>query len=92
MTEWRDDVKKVLFKAGLHNLPITFLFLDTQVPWAVGRVHGGLDTIPSSMASWKVVSPLCPGHLSVGWFLGGMAGTEGEGGPQMGRSAMWDQI
>lgn len=32
MTEWRDDVKKVLFKAGLHNLPITFLFLDTQVP------------------------------------------------------------
>ncbi|XP_023393798.1 dynein heavy chain 1, axonemal [Pteropus vampyrus] len=31
MTEWRDDVKKVLFKAGLHNLPITFLFVDTQI-------------------------------------------------------------
>lgn len=31
MTEWREDVKKVLLKAGLQNLPITFLFLDTQV-------------------------------------------------------------
>lgn len=71
MTEWRDDVKKVLFKAGLHNLPITFLFLDTQVPWAVGRVHGGLDTIPSSMASWKVVSPSCPGHCQWGVFWEG---------------------
>ncbi|XP_037386166.1 dynein axonemal heavy chain 1 isoform X5 [Talpa occidentalis] len=31
MTEWREDVKRVLFKAGLHNLPITFLFSDTQI-------------------------------------------------------------
>ncbi|XP_023368810.1 dynein heavy chain 1, axonemal [Otolemur garnettii] len=31
MVEWRDDVKKVLLKAGLHNLPITFLFSDTQI-------------------------------------------------------------
>ncbi|KAB1264271.1 Dynein heavy chain 1; axonemal [Camelus dromedarius] len=31
MTEWRDDVKKVLLKAGLHSLPITFLFSDTQI-------------------------------------------------------------
>uniref|UniRef100_G3TQL9 Dynein axonemal heavy chain 1 n=1 Tax=Loxodonta africana TaxID=9785 RepID=G3TQL9_LOXAF len=31
MTEWRDDVKKALLKAGLHNLPITFLFSDTQI-------------------------------------------------------------
>ncbi|XP_029774824.1 dynein heavy chain 1, axonemal isoform X2 [Suricata suricatta] len=31
MTEWREDVKKVLLKAGLHNLPITFLFSDTQI-------------------------------------------------------------
>uniref|UniRef100_G1R661 Dynein axonemal heavy chain 1 n=1 Tax=Nomascus leucogenys TaxID=61853 RepID=G1R661_NOMLE len=30
-SEWRDDVKKVLFKAGLQNLPITFLFSDTQI-------------------------------------------------------------
>ncbi|KAM7063036.1 dynein axonemal heavy chain 1 [Molossus nigricans] len=31
MTEWREDVKKVLLKAGLQNLPITFLFSDTQI-------------------------------------------------------------
>uniref|UniRef100_A0A9L0J1V5 Dynein axonemal heavy chain 1 n=1 Tax=Equus asinus TaxID=9793 RepID=A0A9L0J1V5_EQUAS len=31
MTEWREDVKKVLLKAGLHSLPITFLFSDTQI-------------------------------------------------------------
>lgn len=43
MAEWREDVKKVLFKAGMQNLPITFLFSDTQVPppWAVVRVQGG---------------------------------------------------
>ncbi|XP_032988956.1 dynein axonemal heavy chain 1 isoform X1 [Rhinolophus ferrumequinum] len=31
MTDWREDVKKVLLKAGLHNLPVTFLFSDTQI-------------------------------------------------------------
>lgn len=31
MSEWRDDVKKVLLKAGLQTLSITFLFSDTQV-------------------------------------------------------------
>ncbi|XP_040850525.1 dynein heavy chain 1, axonemal [Ochotona curzoniae] len=31
MTEWRDDIKKVLLKAGLQNMPITFLFADTQI-------------------------------------------------------------
>ncbi|ELV10380.1 Dynein heavy chain 1, axonemal [Tupaia chinensis] len=31
MSEWREDVKKVLLKAGLQNLPITFLFSDTQI-------------------------------------------------------------
>ncbi|XP_004676628.1 PREDICTED: dynein heavy chain 1, axonemal [Condylura cristata] len=31
MTEWREDVKRVLLKAGLQNLPITFLFSDTQI-------------------------------------------------------------
>uniref|UniRef100_A0A8C9DGR4 Dynein axonemal heavy chain 1 n=1 Tax=Prolemur simus TaxID=1328070 RepID=A0A8C9DGR4_PROSS len=31
MSEWREDVKKVLLKAGLHNLPVTFLFSDTQI-------------------------------------------------------------
>lgn len=44
MSEWREDVKKVLLKAGLQNLPITFLFSDTQVPvpGAAGKVHSGL--------------------------------------------------
>ncbi|XP_008850074.1 dynein heavy chain 1, axonemal [Nannospalax galili] len=31
MSEWREDVKKVLLKAGLQNLPITFLFSDSQI-------------------------------------------------------------
>ncbi|CAK6435519.1 unnamed protein product [Pipistrellus nathusii] len=31
MTEWREDVKKVLIKAGMQNMPITFLFSDTQI-------------------------------------------------------------
>uniref|UniRef100_A0A8C5ZKT2 Dynein axonemal heavy chain 1 n=1 Tax=Marmota marmota marmota TaxID=9994 RepID=A0A8C5ZKT2_MARMA len=31
MSEWREDVKKVLLKAGLQNQPITFLFSDTQI-------------------------------------------------------------
>ncbi|XP_053845413.1 dynein axonemal heavy chain 1 [Vidua macroura] len=31
MTEWRDDVRKVMMKAGLQSLPKTFLFVDTQI-------------------------------------------------------------
>ncbi|XP_021099656.1 dynein heavy chain 1, axonemal isoform X2 [Heterocephalus glaber] len=31
MSEWREDVKKALLKAGLQNLPITFLLSDTQI-------------------------------------------------------------
>ncbi|XP_036594745.1 dynein heavy chain 1, axonemal [Trichosurus vulpecula] len=31
MSEWRDDVKKILLKAGLLKLPVTFLFSDTQI-------------------------------------------------------------
>ncbi|XP_054992649.1 dynein axonemal heavy chain 1 [Sorex araneus] len=31
MAEWREDIKKVLLKAGLHNMPLTFLFVDTQI-------------------------------------------------------------
>lgn len=42
MTEWREDVKKVLLKAGLQSMSITFLFSDTQVQppqqWAGLRV------------------------------------------------------
>ncbi|XP_038005283.1 dynein heavy chain 1, axonemal [Motacilla alba alba] len=31
MTEWRDDVREVMKKAGLESLPKTFLFVDTQI-------------------------------------------------------------
>ncbi|XP_042305771.1 dynein axonemal heavy chain 1 isoform X2 [Sceloporus undulatus] len=31
MTEWRDDIKKIMMKAGLQSIPITFLFTDTQI-------------------------------------------------------------
>ncbi|KAL8212346.1 UNVERIFIED_CONTAM: Dynein heavy chain 1, axonemal [Gekko kuhli] len=31
MPEWREDIKKIMLKAGLHTLPITFLFTDTQI-------------------------------------------------------------
>ncbi|KAM4722817.1 dynein axonemal heavy chain 1 [Rhinophrynus dorsalis] len=31
MSEWREDIKGILLKAGLQNTPITFLFTDTQI-------------------------------------------------------------
>ncbi|XP_051667332.1 dynein axonemal heavy chain 1 [Manacus candei] len=31
MTEWREDVRKIMMKAGLQSLPKTFLFVDTQI-------------------------------------------------------------
>uniref|UniRef100_A0A8C4NSC2 Dynein, axonemal, heavy chain 1 n=1 Tax=Dicentrarchus labrax TaxID=13489 RepID=A0A8C4NSC2_DICLA len=30
-TEWREDIKSIMLKAGLQNLQITFLFVDTQI-------------------------------------------------------------
>lgn len=30
-TEWRDDIKSIMLKAGLKDKQITFLFVDTQV-------------------------------------------------------------
>ncbi|KAJ8259834.1 hypothetical protein GJAV_G00174010 [Gymnothorax javanicus] len=30
-TEWRDDIKSIMLKAGLRNEQITFLFVDTQI-------------------------------------------------------------
>lgn len=38
MTEWREDIKKIMLKAGLQSLPITFLFTDTQVIRSIGKV------------------------------------------------------
>ncbi|XP_054832932.1 dynein axonemal heavy chain 1 [Eublepharis macularius] len=31
MSEWREDIKKIMLKAGLQSLSITFLFTDTQI-------------------------------------------------------------
>ncbi|KAF5289736.1 hypothetical protein FQA39_LY03653 [Lamprigera yunnana] len=31
MTEWRDDLKKLLLKAGCEGKPLVFLFADTQI-------------------------------------------------------------
>lgn len=31
MTEWRDDIKTVMLKAGLYHQETVFLFSDTQV-------------------------------------------------------------
>ncbi|XP_075795609.1 dynein axonemal heavy chain 1 isoform X2 [Pelodiscus sinensis] len=31
MAEWREDIKKIMLKAGLQRLPITFLFTDSQI-------------------------------------------------------------
>ncbi|KAM6980842.1 dynein axonemal heavy chain 1 [Aplochiton taeniatus] len=31
LTEWREDIKNIMLKAGLQNVQITFLFVDTQI-------------------------------------------------------------
>lgn len=54
MSEWREDVKKVLLKAGLQNLPITFLFSDTQVqPYNSGQGSGWAE---QSVPKWYPIS------------------------------------
>jgi len=30
LTEWHEDLKKVMLKAGVDNNPVVFLFSDTQ--------------------------------------------------------------
>ncbi|RXN34314.1 dynein heavy chain axonemal [Labeo rohita] len=31
LVEWREDIKNIMLKAGLRNVQITFLFVDTQI-------------------------------------------------------------
>ncbi|XP_064422227.1 dynein axonemal heavy chain 1 [Latimeria chalumnae] len=31
VSEWREDIKGILLKAGLQNIQVTFLFVDTQI-------------------------------------------------------------
>ena len=35
--EWREDLRKVMMKAGLENNPTVFLFSDTQV-WRMEKI------------------------------------------------------
>lgn len=38
--EWREDLKNIMLKAGLNNVQITFLFVDTQVSYIYSLNHG----------------------------------------------------
>ena len=37
--EWREDLKSIMMKAGLLNVQITFLFVDTQVSYIYSSDH-----------------------------------------------------
>lgn len=43
VNEWREDLRKVMMKAGLENNPTVFLFSDTQV--MIGAISLRADTI-----------------------------------------------
>lgn len=84
MPEWREDVKKVLLKAGLQNLPITFLFSDTQVPLPQQRAGlGGLDTTPSEHSIPEGGQSFMPSSLSARADL--RRNRQDQVGPQMGK-------
>lgn len=38
INEWKDDLRKVMMKAGIEGQPVVFLFSDTQVMWQVFNV------------------------------------------------------
>lgn len=48
LTEWREDIKKTMFKAGLKNQQITFLFVDTQVQKKKKKKESALETFDGS--------------------------------------------
>lgn len=82
MTEWREDVKKVLIKAGMQNMPITFLFSDTQV--SSGQGSGWVNITPSILVSWMVVSVLHAQDTANG--VGLRRDSWDQGDPQLSRS------
>ncbi|NXR16043.1 DYH1 protein, partial [Semnornis frantzii] len=55
MTEWRDDVKKIMMKAGLESLPKTFLFVDTQI-----KSESFLEDINSLLNSGDIANVYSP--------------------------------
>jgi len=38
-SEWREDLKQCLMKAGLEDVPVVFLFNDAQIVFEVGRAQ-----------------------------------------------------
>lgn len=81
MTEWRDDIKKVLLKAGLQNMPITFLFADTQVG-ATTSVLGWCQGTPTH--GWVPSCPLAGTDLTKGQvelLVGAGLGADSQGKP-----------
>nr|XP_009665828.1 PREDICTED: dynein heavy chain 1, axonemal [Struthio camelus australis] len=54
-TEWRDDVKKIMLKAGLQSLPMTFLFADTQI-----KSESFLEDINSMLSSGDIPNIYSP--------------------------------
>jgi dynein heavy chain len=49
VTEWRDDLKRILKEAGTGAAPVTFLFADTQIKW-----EGMLEDINGILNSGEV--------------------------------------
>ena len=47
LTDWHDDLKKVMLKAGVEKKPVVFLFSDTQVSGA------GETTISSRCCAYR---------------------------------------
>ena len=59
MMEWREDLKKVMMKAGLENIPIVFLFSDTQV--RPSRLYQ-LREVPPGQATAVLINQLLIGR------------------------------
>merc|ERR1712182_16517 len=55
ISDWHDDLRKVLKTAGGHCKPVTFLFTDTQIKYEsfVEDINGLLNSgdVPNLMAS-----------------------------------------
>ena len=49
VTEWRDDIKRILKDAGTGQVPVVFVFVDTQIKW-----EGMLEDINAVLNSGEV--------------------------------------
>jgi len=48
LSEWHDDLKQVMLKAGVENNPVVFLFSDTQVHTHV--IYRSVELLSSTAA------------------------------------------